>query len=44
MDADDFPDYILSFLFLRYFSDNYGTAAQDPHNAFPRNLGLQPLP
>jgi type I restriction enzyme M protein len=27
MDADDFRDYILSFLFLRYLSDNYETAA-----------------
>ncbi|MDR0892605.1 MAG: type I restriction-modification system subunit M N-terminal domain-containing protein, partial [Mediterranea sp.] len=23
MDADDFRDYMLSFLFLRYLSDNY---------------------
>lgn len=28
MDADDFRDYMLSFLFLRYLSDNYGTAAK----------------
>ena len=28
MDADDFRDYMLSFLFLRYLSDNYETAAQ----------------
>lgn len=27
MDADDFRDYMLSFLFLRYLSDNYETAA-----------------
>jgi type I restriction enzyme M protein len=26
MDADDFRDYMLSFLFLRYLSDNYETA------------------
>jgi type I restriction enzyme M protein len=26
MDADDFRDYMLSFLFLRYLSDNYKTA------------------
>ncbi|MFN6135924.1 MAG: N-6 DNA methylase, partial [Bacteroidota bacterium] len=28
MDADDFRDYMLSFLFLRYLSDNSETAAQ----------------
>ncbi|PKY11998.1 type I restriction-modification system subunit M [Acidithiobacillus marinus] len=28
MDADDFRDYMLSFLFLRYLSDNYETAAR----------------
>jgi type I restriction enzyme M protein len=28
MDADDFRDYMLSFLFLRYISDNYETAAK----------------
>jgi type I restriction enzyme M protein len=28
MDPDDFRDYMLSFLFLRYLSDNYETAAQ----------------
>ena len=28
MDADDFRDYMLSFLFLRYLSDNYEIAAQ----------------
>ena len=28
MDADDFLDYMLSFLFLRYLSDNYETAAK----------------
>ena len=27
MDADDFRDYMLSFLFLRYLSDNYEKAA-----------------
>ena len=26
MDADDFRDYMLSFLFLRYLSDNSETA------------------
>jgi type I restriction enzyme M protein len=28
MDADDFRDYMLSFLFLRYLSDNYETAVR----------------
>ncbi|MBM4152992.1 MAG: methyltransferase, partial [Kiritimatiellaceae bacterium] len=28
MDADDFRDYMLSFLFLRYLSDNYEMAAR----------------
>jgi type I restriction-modification system DNA methylase subunit len=28
MDADDFRDYMLSFLFLRYLPDNYETAAK----------------
>lgn len=28
MNADDFRDYMLSFLFLRYLSDNYAVAAQ----------------
>jgi len=28
MNADDFRDYTLSFLFLRYLSDNYEAAAQ----------------
>ncbi|EPM67216.1 type I restriction-modification system, M subunit [Pseudomonas syringae pv. theae ICMP 3923] len=28
MDADDFRDYMLSFLFLRYLSDNYEAAAE----------------
>ena len=28
MMADDFRDYMLSFLFLRYISDNYIEAAQ----------------
>ncbi|RZT98239.1 HsdM-like protein [Advenella incenata] len=27
MNADDFRDYMLSFLFLRYLSDNYEVAA-----------------
>ena len=28
LNADDFRDYMLSFLFLRYLSDNYETAAK----------------
>jgi type I restriction enzyme M protein len=28
MNADDFRDYMLSFLFLRYLSDNYEMAAR----------------
>ena len=28
MDADDFRDYMLAFLFLKYLSDNYEAAAQ----------------
>jgi type I restriction enzyme M protein len=29
MNADDFRDYMLSFLFLRYLSDNYEDAAKE---------------
>ena len=37
MNADDFRDYMLSFLFLRYLSDNYETAAKKGlmHQLFP---------
>src|ERR1700685_451891 len=35
MNADDFRDYMLAFLFLRYLSDNYEAAAA-------RELGLIP--
>jgi type I restriction enzyme M protein len=28
MNADDFRDYMLSFLFLRYLSDNYEAATK----------------
>jgi type I restriction enzyme M protein len=28
MNADDFRDYMLAFLFLRYLSDNYEAAAK----------------
>lgn len=31
MNADDFRDYMLSFLFLRYLSDNYEQAARGSH-------------
>jgi type I restriction enzyme M protein len=37
MDADDFRDYMLSFMFLRYLSDNCEAAAQ-------KELGLNLLP
>jgi len=38
MDPDDFRDYILSFLFLRYLSDNYIEAAQKELGADYPNL------
>jgi type I restriction enzyme M protein len=39
MNADDFRDYMLSFLFLRYLSDNYETAAQKELGSdYPANL------
>jgi len=42
MDADDFRDYMLSFLFLRYLSDNYETAAKKElgrdYPEFPDNV------
>jgi type I restriction enzyme M protein len=42
MNADDFRDYMLSFLFLRYLSDNYETAAKKELGAdYP---GWQELP
>ena len=48
MNADDFRDYMLSFLFLRYLSDNYETSAKkelgpDYPEAFPdimKTLGV----
>lgn len=48
MDADDFRDYMLSFLFLRYLSDNYETAAKkelgkDYPQAQPDGRGVPPL-
>ncbi|KAF0110306.1 MAG: type I restriction system adenine methylase HsdM [Hyphomonadaceae bacterium] len=42
MNADDFRDYMLSFLFLRYLSDNYEIAAKkELGNDYPNN-GDQP--
>lgn len=38
MNADDFRDYMLSFLFLRYLSDNYEQAARKELGAdYPKN-------
>jgi type I restriction enzyme M protein len=38
MNADDFRDYMLSFLFLRYLSDNYEAAAKKELGAdYPNN-------
>ena len=55
MNADDFRDYMLSFLFLRYLSDNYETAAKkelgsdypdtsDLANVTPLSLWYQDYP
>ena len=42
MNADDFRDYMLSFLFLRYLSDNYETAAKkELGKDYPKN-GVTP--
>lgn len=39
MNADDFRDYMLSFLFLRYLSDNYEQAAQKELGAdYPKTV------
>ena len=47
MDADDFRDYMLSFLFLRYLSDNYETAAKKElgkdYPALPADVRRVPL-
>ncbi|SFK45719.1 type I restriction-modification system subunit M [Methylocapsa palsarum] len=40
MNADDFRDYMLSFLFLRYLSDNYETAAKKELGTDYPTLGL----
>ena len=40
MNADDFRDYMLSFLFLRYLSDNYeGAAKRELGTDYPKVLG-----
>ncbi|MGL3160240.1 type I restriction-modification system subunit M N-terminal domain-containing protein, partial [Klebsiella pneumoniae] len=39
MNADDFRDYMLAFLFLRYLSDNYEAAAQKELGTdYPRQI------
>jgi type I restriction enzyme M protein len=41
MNADDFRDYMLSFLFLRYLSDNYEQAAKKELGAdYPKNSAV----
>ena len=43
MNADDFRDYMLSFLFLRYLSDNYDAAAQkELGKDYPKVTGDDP--
>ena len=42
MNADDFRDYMLSFLFLRYLSDNYEAAAQKELGVDYPNLPSNP--
>jgi len=41
MNADDFRDYMLSFLFLRYLSDNYEAAAQKELGSDYPNIRLE---
>ena len=42
MNADDFRDYMLSFLFLRYLSDNYEAAAKkELGSEYPSENGLE---
>jgi len=44
MNADDFRDYMLSFLFLRYLSDNYESAAKKELGSdYPDNK-INPIP
>jgi len=42
MNADDFRDYMLSFLFLRYLSDNYETAAKKELGKDYPQIGVTP--
>ena len=42
MNADDFRDYMLSFLFLRYLSDNYETAAKKELGKDYPDVGADP--
>jgi type I restriction enzyme M protein len=45
MDADDFRDYMLSFLFLRYLSDNYEAAAKKELGSdYPHSLTVRYRP
>jgi len=45
MNADDFRDYMLAFLFLRYLSDNYEQAAKiDALKQHKRGLMQQLFP
>lgn len=44
MDADDFRDYMLSFLFLRYLSDNYEAAAKKELGRDYPDLPIAELP
>jgi len=44
MNADDFRDYMLSFLFLRYLSDNYETAAQKELGSDYPDISLKTTP
>ena len=43
MNADDFRDYMLAFLFLRYLSDNYETAAKKELGPDYPNLSREEL-
>ena len=45
MNADDFRDYMLSFLFLRYLSDNYeASAKKELGRDFPDKQESSPTP
>lgn len=41
MNADDFRDYMLSFLFLRYLSDNYEEAVKRNWEVIIRKVSLK---